>query len=95
MEQLQRFLGGVGPAMSRLVLGTGSITTLRATARLRLQNGQLSDMRRTVSALVKFAPTTKDAPYHVLRWYDQGAWEWEISSERPEAISGHRNRRRN
>lgn len=72
MEQLQRFLGGVGPAMSRLVLGTGSITTLRATARLRLQNGQLSDMRRTVSALVKFAPTTKDAPYHVLRWYDQG-----------------------
>ncbi|MCZ2148273.1 MAG: general secretion pathway protein GspK [Bryobacterales bacterium] len=72
MDQLQAFAGGAGPGVGRLALGTGSITTLRATARLRLQNGQLSDMRRTVSALVKFAPTTKDAPYHVLRWYDQG-----------------------
>ncbi len=72
MNQLREFTAQVGPAGGRLTLNYGSITTLRATARLRLQNGQLSDLRRTVAALVKFAPTTKDAPYHILRWYDQG-----------------------
>lgn len=61
-----------GPLAGRLVNTYGSITTLRATARLRLQNGQLSDLRRSVAATVKFGPNTKDAPYHVLRWYDQG-----------------------
>ncbi|MBI4905270.1 MAG: general secretion pathway protein GspK [Acidobacteria bacterium] len=71
-EVLQRFTQPMGPVASRLFVGEGSITTLRATARVRLQNGQLSDMKRTVSALVKFAPVTKDAPYHILRWYDQG-----------------------
>jgi general secretion pathway protein K len=72
MGQLREFTAMAGPAGGRLTLNYGSITTLRATARIRLQNGQLSDLRRTVAALIKFGPTTKDAPYHILRWYDQG-----------------------
>ena len=40
----------------RLRVGGNSMFTLRATARLRLQNGQLSDLRRTVAATVKFMP---------------------------------------
>jgi len=70
---LQAVAASFGPAAGRLTVGAGSIYTLRATARLRLSNGQLSDLKRSVAALVKFAPATKDAPYHILRWYDQGA----------------------
>ena len=48
-----------------------SIVTFRATARLKLANGQYSDMRRTVGAQVKFVPFgSADRPYFVLRWYD-------------------------
>jgi general secretion pathway protein K len=72
-EQLRMFGEGMGPVLGRLMVGSGTIVTLRATARLRLPDGQLSDLRRSVAATVKFAPTTKDAPYHILRWYDQGA----------------------
>ena len=71
-QQLQISGEGLGPAIGRLMVGSGTIVTLRATARPLLPDGQLSDLRRSVAALVKFAPTTKDAPYHVLRWYDQG-----------------------
>jgi general secretion pathway protein K len=70
---LQALAASFGPAAGRLGVGGGSIFTLRATASLRLPNGQLSDLRRTVAALVKFQPPTKDAYYHILRWYDQGA----------------------
>ena len=42
----------------------------RATARLRQQDGKLSDLRRSVGALVKLKPKDTDAPYHILRWYD-------------------------
>lgn len=70
---LQAVAASFGPAAGRLTVGAGSIYTLRATARLRLSNGQLSDLKRSVAALVKFAPMTKDAPYHILRWYDQGS----------------------
>lgn len=47
-----------------------SIVTMRATARLRLGNGQLSDLRRSVAAQVKYMPTGYDSPIHILRWYD-------------------------
>ena len=59
-----------GPGFGRLRVGGYTMFPLRSTARLRLGNGQLSDLRRTVAALVKFAPPSKDAPYHILRWYD-------------------------
>jgi hypothetical protein len=65
-------MGGAGGG--RLRVEGNSILTLRATARLRLQNGQLSDLRRTAGALVKYMPPTGyDAPVHILRWYDT-AW---------------------
>ncbi|HEV3331681.1 MAG TPA: hypothetical protein VG096_11905 [Bryobacteraceae bacterium] len=69
--QLGGFLSGAGGG--RLRVEGNSIVTLRATARLRLQNGQLSDLRRTVGAQVKYMPAGYDAPVHILRWYDT-AW---------------------
>ena len=69
MDQLAA-LQSSSPAMGRLGLVTNSILTLRATARLKLPGGKLSDVRRSVSALVKFQPDGADPPYFVLRWYD-------------------------
>jgi len=68
MTQLAAFSTGAGA--SRLGIIGGPIATLRATASLRLPNGQLSDVRRTVSAVVKFLGPQWDPPFHVLRWYD-------------------------
>lgn len=50
-----------------------SIITFRATASLRLPNGQLSDLRRTVASQVKYMPPGYDSQIHILRWYDT-AW---------------------
>jgi len=69
-EDLAPFAGVAGPAFGRLRIGGVTMFTLKSTARLRLVNGQLSDLRRTVGALVKFTPTGFADPYHVLRWYD-------------------------
>jgi len=69
-DDLAQFAQIAGPGFPRLRLGGNTIFTLRATARVRLGNGQLSDMRRTVAALVKMRPGT-DAPYHILRWYER------------------------
>ncbi len=66
-------MGAGAPGLSRLRLGGHSIFTLRATARVRLPNGGLSDTRRTVAAMVKYMPAGYTLPYHVLRWYDH-AW---------------------
>jgi general secretion pathway protein K len=67
---LAPFASIAGPAFNRLRIGGFSIFTLRSTARLRLANGQLSDLRRTVAAQVKFRPPSGGAAYHILRWYD-------------------------
>ena len=69
MEQLSAFRDS-GPGFSRLGLGGGTCTTLRATARLRLSNGQLSDLQRSVSAMIKFFGFDEDPPYKIMRWYD-------------------------
>jgi general secretion pathway protein K len=69
----QQQLGDLGAGSNRLVVGGHSIVTLRATARLRLVTGQLSDLRRTVAAQVKYMPVGYDSPIHILRWYDT-AW---------------------
>lgn len=58
---------------ARLGILPSSICTLRATAQLRLANGQLSDLRRTVSALVKFLGPEWNPPFHIMRWYDNAA----------------------
>ncbi|HTC89730.1 MAG TPA: hypothetical protein VK686_15590 [Bryobacteraceae bacterium] len=71
MGQLAPFSNG-GRGMSRLAMTNGTILTLRATAQLRLPNGQLSDLHRTVSAMVKLlAPELRETPpFHIMRWYD-------------------------
>ncbi len=75
MAEVQAVLQGEGPATAgRLGIGGSTIWTLRATARLKLPNGRLSDVRRTVAGVVKFLnPGQFNPPYHILRWYDD-AW---------------------
>ena len=67
-----QFLEAYAPG-ARLRVEPGTFFTLRATARLRLENGQFSDLSRTVAALVKFVQPGMQPPFHVLRWYDM-AW---------------------
>jgi general secretion pathway protein K len=69
MGQLAAFSNG-GKGMARLGMTTGTIVTLRATAQLRLPNGQFSDLHRTVSAMVKLLGTDWSPPFHIMRWYD-------------------------
>lgn len=70
MGELQMFAQGAGPGYAKLRVGGGTMFTLRATAQLALPNGGLSDLRRTVSALVKFREPGFNPPYEILRWYD-------------------------
>ena len=70
MKQLGQLAGELGPAGARLGIGGNSIYTFRATARLKLADGKLSDLSRTVAAQVKFRKTDQDPLYHVLRWHD-------------------------
>lgn len=60
-----------GAAYPKLRFGGNSIYTIRATARLRLPDGKLSDLRRSAATVIKLQPQ-KDPAYVVLRWYDRG-----------------------
>jgi len=71
MEQLAAFAGE--PGFHRLGIGGNTIFTLRATARPRLTDGKLSELRRSVAATIKRPAPDWTAPYHVLRWYEN-AW---------------------
>lgn len=72
-QTLGEFVGSLGGSTARLRTEGNSIVTMRATARLRLANGQFSDLKRTVAAMVKYMPEGYDSPIHILRWYDT-AW---------------------
>jgi general secretion pathway protein K len=65
---LQQELGLAG---QRLRLGGGIMYTLRATARLKQSDGKLSDLRRTVAALVDFDPKSPTGDFQILRWFDR------------------------
>lgn len=69
-DELAPFLQSAGPAAVRVSLGGRKIMTFRATARLRLPNGQYSDLSRSVSALLKFNKPDAEPPVEILRWYD-------------------------
>ncbi len=56
----------------KLQVARHTIYTLRATARLRRPDGSLSDLRRTVAALVKIYGVNARPSYTILRWYDRG-----------------------
>jgi len=60
---------------NRLRLGGNSIFTFRATARPRLGDGRLSDLKRTVAAQVKYMPAGYGSRIHILRWCD-AAWSF-------------------
>ena len=66
-------LGALGGGAGHLRVGGESIFTLRATARMRLPDGKLSDTSRSVEAVVKLLEPGYDLPFHILRWYDN-AW---------------------
>jgi general secretion pathway protein K len=72
MERIQKSLGQPG---ARLRIGGQVIYTLRATAQLRRPDGKLSDLRRTVAALVRinFPGNRKGKVpgFEVIRWYDR------------------------
>jgi general secretion pathway protein K len=71
--ELQAFMGGVGAPSDRLRTEGNSIVTIRATAQLRLANGAMSDLKRTVAAQVKYLQPDSKSALNVLRWYDT-AW---------------------
>jgi hypothetical protein len=76
VQKVVQNLNSQSPAPSNftnLMMQGNAVFTFRSTARLRLQNGQLSDLRRTVGAEVKYVPQPAEVPYLVLRWYDT-AW---------------------
>jgi general secretion pathway protein K len=76
-EDLAQAQHSLGTAGRRLGIGGVSMYTLRATARLKGPDGRLSDLRRTVAALVQFTfaytpgPKARPYGYQVLRWYDR------------------------
>ena len=72
-QTLLDFMQMIGAGGFPLKVIGKSIITLRATARLRLPNGQPSDLKRTVAEQVKYMPPGYDSQIHVLRWYDSAA----------------------
>lgn len=72
MDEIAAFNDG-SPGFSRLGLIPSPICVLRATARLRLADGQFSDVQRSVSAMVRFLGLEYNPPFHVLRWYDSAS----------------------
>jgi hypothetical protein len=69
-RQLAEMAPLLGPGAAFLRVAGNSIINIRATARVLLPNGQLSDLKRTVAAQVKYMPQGYDSAIHILRWYD-------------------------
>lgn len=75
-QDLQAIREIAGPGGGKLRSGGNTIYTIRATARLRAPNGQLGDVRRSVSATVKIYQDYRiDPPYQILRWDANAASE--------------------
>lgn len=72
-QQLGELMSSLGADGARLRVEGNSMLTIRAMARLRLPNGGLSDLKRSVSAVIKYMPPGSDSSVHVVRWYDT-AW---------------------
>lgn len=66
----QQFTSIPGAVAAHLGLGTSPMVTVRATAAPRFPDGHLSDMRRSVSALIAFPKAQSTPPYHIMRWYE-------------------------
>jgi general secretion pathway protein K len=74
-KELNQIAESLGPAGRRLGIGGQTMYTLRATARLKQPDGKLSDLRRTVGALVKFYYPgnidDKSVGFEIVRWFDR------------------------
>ena len=66
----QQFTAIPGATVAHIGLGGSPVVTVRSTAFLRFPGGRMSDLRRSVSALVAFLPNQSNPPYHILRWYE-------------------------
>ena len=65
-----RAMGFHDQVLARLTIGGGPVFTLRATARLRLADGQLSDLSRSAGATVYLGGSGYGSLDPVLRWHD-------------------------
>jgi general secretion pathway protein K len=72
MSDVSAFSDG-SPGFGRLGLSVSPVCTLRSTAHLRLPNGQFSEVRRSVSALIGFLKPENNPPFAIMRWHDN-AW---------------------
>lgn len=78
VRDLQAVAPYLGPAAARFRLGGDNIYTLTATARLRLPDGRLSDLRRSVAMTVQMHSTVSPDAYRILAWQDTAApVDWE------------------
>lgn len=79
-DQLGAVQAIAGPGGRRLGLGGNTVWTLRATVRPRTPNGTLSEVRRTVSATVKFMNQAlfPGPPVRILRWRDTAVPEGDL-----------------
>jgi general secretion pathway protein K len=72
-QELNEFMASLGVGTERLRVEGNFIVTMRATAQLRTADGNLSDLKRTVGAQIRYFQPGSRNPYDVLRWYDT-AW---------------------
>ena len=74
-REFRDIVEALGPAGRMLTIGGQSMYTLRATAQMRQPDGRLSDLRRTVAALVKiYFPENslaKPVGFEIVRWFDR------------------------
>lgn len=63
----------LGPAGGRVRIGGEKIYTLRATGRIRRQDGTLSDLRRSVAMTVQLYSKNSPDNFRVLAWQDNAA----------------------
>jgi general secretion pathway protein K len=72
-QELPEFITSLGGNPARLRAEGNTILTIRATARLIQPDGQASDLKRTVAAVMKYFQPGSESAVDVLRWYDN-AW---------------------
>jgi general secretion pathway protein K len=72
-SELGEFVATMGIGGNRLRVEGNWIATLRSTARLRLPDGKISDLKRTVAAQLRYMQPNSKTAIDVLRWYDT-AW---------------------
>ncbi len=72
-EQLGEVMPLLGPAAGRFRVGGEKIYTLRATARVRRQDGTLSDLRRSVAMTIQIYSRISPDNFRILAWQDNAA----------------------